>query len=138
MRVSPSAIPGGGPEPERSEILARIEVRDAETEVYIPGADVSVIYPGGKVSKKTGIGGDASFSKTDFTGPTQGATYRVEKPGYEPREKPFVENQITQFALPRAKGTAGAPAATPEFPTTTVLAVGGLAAVGLVAFLALR
>lgn len=140
MTVSPSAIPGGGPEPESQGIIARVEVRDAESEVYIPGADVSVLFPGGKATKKTAVGGDAAFSQNDFAGASRealkSATYRVEKPGYEPQEKPFGEGQITSFMLVRAQ-TAGRVVSS-EFPTTTVLAVGGLAAVGLITLLALR
>lgn len=144
MAVSPSAIPGGGPAPEPQGVIARVEVRDAETEVYIPGADVSVIFSGGKASKKTDIGGNAAFSRNNFTGTSpetlKNAIYRIEKPGYESQEKPFVEGQITSFALPRAKTmiAPGTPSVPSTFPTTTMLVVGSLAAAGLVAFLAFR
>lgn len=139
--MSPSAIPSVGRIPEPQEIVARVEVRDAESEVYIPGADVSVAYPGGEVSKRTDAGGNASFSRRDFGQLTpdvlRGSIYRVEKPGYQAAEKPFAEGQITSFSLPRAaKGVSQETAA--AFPTTTALAVGGIAALAVVAFLALR
>ncbi|MCI0563918.1 MAG: hypothetical protein MN733_36045 [Nitrososphaera sp.] len=68
------------------------------------------------------------------------AIFRVEKPGYESLEKVFAEGQITSFALPRSKtiSPAGTRLQPSAFPTTTVLTVGGVIAVGLIVFLASR
>lgn len=142
MAVSPAAIPGGGPGPEPQAVVARVEVTDAESGVFIPGADVSVLFLGGKASKKTDTGGNAAFSKSDFSGASsetlKGAVYRVEKPGYTPQEKPFVEGQIVSFALPRATGMISPEAQGGPTISTPVLVVGGIAAAGLIALLILK
>ncbi len=117
------------------QVIGRIEVIDYVTDAYVPDATVTLLFSGGQVSKKTSMGGDASFSLSDLGGLSEdalrSATYLIERSGYEPQETPFLEREIVTVALvPDTQVIVnGAP---PEFPLTTVLAVsGGVVGVGV-------
>mgnify|MGYP001612019335 CR=1 FL=1 len=92
---------------------ARIEVRDAATEAYIEGADVRVFYPGGSIAKRTDRGGNAGFFESDFAGIMPPEVLesvmrvRVERPGYEPQERPLVSGEIMTFDLAPGRAPAG-------------------------------
>lgn len=117
------------------QVIGRVEVRDYETDAYLPDATVTLMFDGGNVSRRTGIGGDAAFSLSDLGGLSsdalRSAIYRIGKTGYEPQETPFIEREIVTVSLTR-ENRVTITDAPEEFPLIPVLAVVGGATVGLI------
>lgn len=85
---------------------ARVEVVDAESGAFIPGAEVSVLWPGGRAYKIADAGGNAAFSGQDFARAgmpgnisSGDLSIEVQKPGYETRRVPFRADEVVSVAL---------------------------------------
>lgn len=85
---------------------ARVEVVDAESGAFIPGAEVSVVWAGGQVTKTSDAGGNVSFSGADFTragmpGRISSSDLSIEagKSGYQTRRVPFRAGEVVSVAL---------------------------------------
>jgi hypothetical protein len=119
----------------------RVEVRNAETENYVPGAAVSLLYgpldyPEGAGHVKTVLtdaGGNAKFMNMATAIPGERFWYRVSAPGYEAQDIPAdsgIIKTVNLVAVGSAKPKGNVPVA--------ALAVGGVVVLGIIGYLAFK